>query len=414
MKIVDIALKDMLRSFRSAFALVFMFVLPIMMAAIFYFAFGGLTNDEEAFAFPSTQVALVNLDSAGDLALGEQLAALLQNESLSDVMDVTVMNDEAAARQAVEKQDAGMAVIIPADFSDAVTNPGRHTEVVLVQDPTLTLGPAIVEAIISQFLDGFSGATIAAEVTAAQLAARGETVDPAAVQAATMEYVAWIQSAGQDGGLSIQQPPGKTQTTDEGSAIIADVMTGMLIFFAFFTGGSTAQTIITEDEEGTLSRLFTTPSPPATILGGKLAAVFATLMVQIVVTLVAGRLIFGIRWGNTLSILMAAVALVATAAGFGIFLMSLVKTSRQAGPVLGGVLTLTGMAGGLMTTGMPNLPEAFHTMNLFTPQGWAMRSFQTALYGGSPGEVLVPLLVSLGVGAIFFVVGVLFFRRRFA
>ena len=65
-------------------------------------------------------------------------------------------------------------------------------------------------------------------------------------------------------------------------------MTGMLIFFAFFTGGSTAQTIITEDEEGTLSRLFTTPSPPATILGGKLAAVFATLMVQIVVTLVAG------------------------------------------------------------------------------------------------------------------------------
>jgi ABC-2 type transport system permease protein len=229
-----------------------------------------------------------------------------------------------------------------------------------------------------------------------------------------MEYVAWIQAAGRDGGLTIQAPPGKTSTTNEGTAIIADVMTGMLIFFAFFTGASTAQTIITEDEEGTLSRLFTTSTPAATILGGKLAAVFATLMVQIVVTLVAGRLIFGIRWGNSLSVLMAAVALVATAAGFGIFLMSLVKTSRQAGPVMGGVMTLTGMAGGLMTTGIPNLPAAFHTMNLFTPQGWAMRAFQAALYGGSPGEVLTPMLVSLGVGALFFVIGVLFFRRRFA
>ena len=41
-------------------------------------------------------------------------------------MNVTMMNDEAAARQAVEQQDAGMAVIIPANFSDAVTNPGQQ------------------------------------------------------------------------------------------------------------------------------------------------------------------------------------------------------------------------------------------------------------------------------------------------
>ena len=50
-------------------------------------------------------------------------------------------------------------------------------------------------------------------------------------------------------------------------------MGGMTIFYAFFTGTSTAQTILREDEDGTLPRLFTTPTTQATILGGKFLAV---------------------------------------------------------------------------------------------------------------------------------------------
>ena len=38
-------------------------------------------------------------------------------------------------------------------------------------------------------------------------------------------------------------------------------MGGMMIFYAFFTGASTGQTILQEEEEGTLPRLFTTPTP---------------------------------------------------------------------------------------------------------------------------------------------------------
>ena len=63
MKVVDIALKDMLRSFRSAFALVFMFVLPIMMAAIFLFCLWRPDRRRRNLSlFPATRVALVNLD----------------------------------------------------------------------------------------------------------------------------------------------------------------------------------------------------------------------------------------------------------------------------------------------------------------------------------------------------------------
>ena len=57
----------------------------------------------------------------------------------------------------------------------------------------------------------------------------------------------------------------------------------LLIFFVFFTGANTAQLILKEQEEGTLARVFTTPTPLPVILGGKFAAVFFTgLMVAAV------------------------------------------------------------------------------------------------------------------------------------
>ena len=41
MKAIDIALKDMKRSFRSAFALMFMFVIPLLVTGMFYLMFGN-------------------------------------------------------------------------------------------------------------------------------------------------------------------------------------------------------------------------------------------------------------------------------------------------------------------------------------------------------------------------------------
>jgi len=44
MKAIDIALKDLTRSFRSAFALVFMFGVPLLMTGMFYFMFGNSSS----------------------------------------------------------------------------------------------------------------------------------------------------------------------------------------------------------------------------------------------------------------------------------------------------------------------------------------------------------------------------------
>ena len=430
MKVLDIALKDMLRSFRSGFVVVMVFVAPLLITGIMYFAFGGLEGNG-GFELPLTRVQVVNLDEPGpqfSFSFGQMLAGLLQREELADLLQVTEAADEAEGRAAVDNQKAGVAVIIPPDFTTAALAPEGRTTVTLYQDPALALGPGIVKGIVSQFVDGFAGSKIATGVVADQLGQRGVAVDASLRQDVAMQYAAWAQALGESWGegaspiLDIQPPPshvlsaseGKTEAVSQVAAIMGTIMAGMVIFFVFFTGAYTAETIIREDEEGTLARLFTTPTPRTAILGGKFAAIFLTIVVQVIVLTVASAIIFRIRWGDPLALASVTVGLVVAAAGFGVLLMSFVKSTRQSGPVVGGVLTVTGMAGGLFTTGFQNLPVAYETLNLLTPHGWALRGWKTVLAGGGVSQVLLPTLVTLGMGVGFFAVGALVFRRRFA
>ena len=64
MKALDIALKDLTRSFRSAFAVVFMFGVPLLVTGMFYFMFGNVTENA-GFKLPRTKVIIANMDQGG-------------------------------------------------------------------------------------------------------------------------------------------------------------------------------------------------------------------------------------------------------------------------------------------------------------------------------------------------------------
>jgi ABC-2 type transport system permease protein len=142
--------------------------------------------------------------------------------------------------------------------------------------------------------------------------------------------------------------------------------------------------------------------------------VFVTLVIQTAVLIAASSLIFQISWGKPLSIGFASLGLIVAATGFGVMIMSFIRNTRQTGPVLGGVLTLTGMLGGLMSNGMANIPEIMDKVALTMPQGWAMQAWKLSLTGSDMGALLLPMLVLLALGILFFAIGFALFRRRFA
>ncbi len=426
MKLFDIALKDMTRSFRSYFALMFMFGVPLLMGGMFYFMFGGGGTAGNSFTLPATKVVVANLDLGGPgfdavkaqfpvgdaQSMGAVILSTLQEKQFTDLMKVSTVDSAEAARSAVDTQAAGVAIIIPADFSERFSDLSGQAAIELYKDPTLSLGPAIVEFILSQYMNGMSGAKIAVNVVAQQTGSS----DPKLIGSVLQAYLA-ASPAGDAAAslLEVHAPAAIKTPSNPISAIVGLIMAGMTVFYAFFTGASSAQSILREEEEGTLPRLFTTPTSQSAILGGKLLAVILTVAVQMTVMVILGRLIFGIDWGPAIPLALVILGSIAAASAFGVFLMSLLKNSKQASVVFGGVVTATGMLGmAKIFTGGTSTSGALDTVSLFVPQGWAVRGLIQTMNGAALGDVLLTVAALLVIGAVLFAVGAMRFQKRYA
>jgi ABC-2 type transport system permease protein len=199
-------------------------------------------------------------------------------------------------------------------------------------------------------------------------------------------------------------------------AIVGPIMAGMMIFYAFYTGMTTAESILREDEEGTLPRLFTTPTSRTDILAGKFLAVGITVFVQVVALLIMASLIFKIEWGNPLYVTLIALGTVLAASAFGIFANSMIKSTKQGGAIYGGLLTVTGMLGmiKIFTMGDANPSPMMDVVSLVVPQGWAVRGMLQNSAGAQPSDILLTLAILLVWSIVFFSIGAWRFHRRFA
>ena len=433
MKVIDIALKDMRRGFRSAMGVVFMFGVPLMVTGMFYFMFGNIARQGE-ISIPRTKVIIANLDEGGPKfqvgtrnipgglhadTMGELVVGILQSEEMADLLQVALVADAAAARSAVDSQQAQVAIIIPADFSRQFADVYQQASIEFYQDPTLTIGPGIVRSILDQFMDGMSGVKIAVNVALNQT----ETLDYPLVGQVVQQYLETSLVEAEDLGAELLEVHAPDSTPVDAAAesrnalvgIITPIMGGMMIFYAFYTGTATAESILREEEEHTLPRLFTTPTPQAVILSGKFLAVFMTVFVQILVLLIAARLLFHIQWGSLPFVVLITVGIVFVASTFGIFINSFLKTTRQGGIVFGGVLTMTGMIGmiGIFARSSPNAAKLADSVSLFVPQGWAVRGILQTIENQPVSEVLFTTLVMLAWSAVFFAIGVWRFNHRY-
>ncbi len=423
MKTLTITIKDLLHFFRSVFSLVMMFGVPLLIPALIFLAFGSSSAGAGAIDVPAVKVVAANLDQP-DPQLGWSASQLmieyLQGPETSEMLSLSVAASEAEARSQVQQKQADVALIIPPGFTAAALDPSQKAEILLVNEPALTIGPQIVHSVVSGFLDGLSGAKIAVSVAKYQLALRGVTLKDEAAQAIVDRYTAWVHAATHsDAGnaeaslVQLESPSGKPTQALSASGMIGPVTAAMIIFFVFFTGANGASMIVQEEEDGTLARLFTCPTRLSSILGGKFLSVLATLALQCGVLLLAGRFIFGIQWGQPLAVILVTLALVVAASGFGVFAMSFIRTTRQTGIVLGGGMVLMAMVGGLYTAFIPDMPAVLNTIALVVPQGWAMRSWKLAMAGAGFSEVLLPAGVLLLLGLAFFAASIFTFRKRF-
>lgn len=418
-KILAIAWKDLRSTLRNRSALVMMLVAPLALAALLGFAFGGGSG---GFNIAATKVVVANLDAGGAEAgqnAGAAIQMVLTGKDLSDILDSSTAASAAAARKAVEDGDAAVAVIVPEDFSAVVygSDPAAKSDIELYENPTADIGGSIVEGVVGQVLADFNGARAAAAgaVAVRSGVAGGQTSvagQPAAQVAATAAET-FTHDGGVSAGLQIGERSPKAGKAEKDVSVTGLILAGMMVFFMFFGAANVARTILTEDRDGTLPRLFTTPTRHGTIIAGKFVSTFLTVLAQAIVLLIAGRLIFGIQWGRLDAVILLTVVAAGVAGGLALLVISFARTPAQAGAIGAGVYLVLALLGGNFA-GTAQSGTTYGTIQLFTPNGWLLHGWDTTMRGGGALDVRWQVLVPLGFAVAFFFIAVLNMRRRFA
>jgi ABC-2 type transport system permease protein len=220
-------------------------------------------------------------------------------------------------------------------------------------------------------------------------------------------------AGGGSAGLQVSQRSPQAGKTETEVSVTGSILSGMMVFFMFFGAANVARTVLTEDRDGTMPRLFTTPTRHGTIIGGKFVSVFVTVLAQAVVLLIAGRLIFGIQWGPLDSVVLLTLVAAGVAGGLALLIISFAKTPAQAGAIGSGIYLVLALLGGNFT-GTAQTSGTYGLVQKFTPNGWLIQGWDTTMRGGGALDIRWQVLVPLGFAVAFFFFAVLRMRRRFS
>lgn len=196
--------------------------------------------------------------------------------------------------------------------------------------------------------------------------------------------------------------------SDGGYDHLKHTMIGFSIFFSTYTLVFSIGTILSDRQYNTWQRMLISPISRASLLGGSMIAAYIIGFFQLGILILGGKYLFNLDWGSSiLGVLSIAAAFVFTMTCFGLFLSGVVKTHSQLAAITPVVLTSTAMLGGCMWPLEIISSKVLLTLANFTPHKWAVEGMEKiAVHGYGFEAAIMPILVLVGMGIIFFGAGI--------
>jgi ABC-2 type transport system permease protein len=471
-KLWAIAAKEVRTRFTDRNLLLIMLAAPLVISTIIGLAFGGLgrtsspirdipvavVNHDQAGAYgnsfgavlgglltegqlpagtspavadcPQTAAASSGGSTEGNLTLGELIEGTTFDEAVAQrlVDDQTIAPPAAAigspeyldtaARAAVDKGVYAAVVIIPPDFSAALSSLAdprqapAATTIAVYGNAGQGLSAGIVRSVVDSITAQLVSGNIAIGATLTELA----TTQPSALAGAPNADLGTLFACAFVPGNDLVQlanEPVQAAPTSTAGSLLVTFGSAQALFFALFTGQFGILSMYDERKNGTLQRMLVSPTPRWAILGGKLVGVLASVLFQllalavaltVVGSLIEGHLVF--IWGTDLprlGLLLLAVAVAVS--GLGMLLAGVLKGIEQAS-VVGSVLNIgLGVLGGAFGFQLPR------TVAMFSLIYWARDAFE--LLAAGRGDVSLNILVLFAEGALMFGLGLFLFNRKF-
>ncbi len=389
-----IAWKDALIRFSSRMELLFFIVLPMVFTLLLGGGLGMGAGQQDG----RLPIAVIN--NAGSPLADEMIAAL----DASTTVRATVY-EAAAADKALDDKDVLAVLDIPATF------------VAGGQDLALELRSADNDANIL----AIEQAVNAAAARAGQALAAAQAVTDRANElrsfADQAERQTFFDDAQSKARALLDEAPSRVDVV---VAAVADPIAyepaenqsaGQLITWVFIPLIGISGLFAFEREQGTLRRMFVTPTRKSTVLLGTIGGQVVMALVQMALLVVFGMLVLKINWMRDPVALGAVLFASALAAGaLGTMLGTFVKSERQAGGLSIMLGMVMAMMGGCWYP-VELFPEAVRSAVQVLPTYWAMQGLlDVVLRGQGLAAVLPSVGILLGFATVFFAVGVARFR----
>jgi ABC-2 type transport system permease protein len=390
-KLLAIIWKENYLRFTDRTGALFMFVTPLALSIVMGLAFSGMAGPSDVPAF-DIPVGIVNLDAGsdqgnfGDVFVQALVPADPENPDpdnpLFELFNAQVLDDEAAARAMVESGELTAILIIPPDFSAALT-PSQsafmaareneeaantligHTELALYWNQQSQIGWSIFRDVVQSIANGISTSSIAVSDTVGGLVQSIPSNPLIGLQLAAGSLNETFADVAHQSAQPDANPIRLTQIDVAGEQAdsfdpLGFFSPGFAIFFLGFTVTLGSASILQEQQDWTLQRMVTTPTSRVTILAGKMLGTFVGGVLQMVVLILAmqavGLLLQGPGsniWGHDLvGVALVTLAAVAAACGVGTAIAAFARTAEQAGNMAAFILFTMGLAGG---TFFPNV-----------------------------------------------------------
>jgi ABC-2 type transport system permease protein len=393
----------MLRQFAVPATLVYLLPMPLL----FTFALGQASAGSEGGATAvSIPVAVINQDTG---SLGEHLVD--QIETVPNLA-VQPMAEEVALAK-VADADVAAALLIPADFSDELL--AGETTTLQFRVANADEQTQLVEQVINTAAGRLVG-SLQASGTAVRVAIALDVLDAgdSVGQRQYADEAFEIVEAGWKESLPIVLQVTQVTGFDEEREIPGGVdqsSPGMLVMFSMFAFLGGGVMLVTERQEGTLSRLITMPVGKVGIMLGKLAGIFVVGVGQIVLLIFGGIFLFRVSWGQSpIALILVVLSFALAMTSLGVLLAALARTTAQA-TALDNIIVLSFSALGGAWWPLEIVPGWLQTLAHVLPTAWAMDAFHDIITRGLGVAAVLPEVgVLLGLAAIFFTIGVWSFR----
>ncbi|RPJ28191.1 MAG: ABC transporter permease [Chloroflexi bacterium] len=384
-RIIDIALKDLMQLSRDFKTFMFLLLMPILFTFLFGYAFGGFGGGESDSRLP---VGYISEDAHW---ITDELHDLLDRSEVIR-LDENIFLSASDLEKLVADGDLAAAILIPDGYGRAVLK-NKEARLIVIADTSTQAWVTIETELLT--LAGRLDSAVRTATIIEQIDAERMPFDYAFEQSLS----AWDEppiAINETTSLAVKK------ASSQGSAL-AHTAPGMMIQFAIAGLLTAAQIIVTERKSRTLQRLLTTATRRIHIAFGHYLAIFFLIFVQFLTLITFAQVALKVDYLRVpAATLLVAFSAALCISALGLLIGILARSEEQA--IIFSLVPMfifSGLGGAwvpLEVTG-----ETFQAIGHLTPVAWAMDGFENIVARGLGFDsVLLPAAALAGYAVLFF------------